>query len=99
MNFTSPIMPANKKYFSSPWQRLLKITAGFIGGYILTQSFFMFFIQIYKDAGSLITLQFAGFILWAALLVIAFLAKNGFKIWGLYLLLTAFFALLIYFIP
>lgn len=92
-------MPANKKYFSSPLQRLLKISAGFVGGYILTQSFFMLFIQIFKNAGSIITLQYAGFIVWAALMVVAFLARNGFKIWGLYLLLTAVFSLIIYFTP
>ncbi|MBE7641380.1 MULTISPECIES: hypothetical protein [Salegentibacter] len=92
-------MPANKKHFSSTWQRLLKITAGFIGGFILTQSFFMIFIQFFKNAASLITLQFAGFIVWVALMIIAFLAKNGFKIWGIYLLLSAFFVLLIYVIP
>lgn len=89
-------MPANKKYFSSPWQRLLKISAGFIGGYVLTQSFFILFIQVFENAGSIITLQFAGFILWVALMVLAFLVKNGFKIWALYLFLIAFFALLIF---
>ena len=34
-----------------------------------------------------------------ALMVVAFLARNGFKIWGLYLLLTAVFSLIIYFTP
>ena len=34
-------MPANKKYFSSPLQRFAKISAGFIGGYFVTVSFFM----------------------------------------------------------
>lgn len=92
-------MPANKKHFSSTWQRLLKVTAGFIGGFILTQSFFMIFIQFFKNAAALITLQFAGFIVWAALMIIAFLAKNGFKIWGVYLVLSAFSVLLIYVIP
>ncbi len=92
-------MPANKKYFSSPLQRILKISAGFVGGYILTQSFFMLFIEIFKNAKAIITLQYVGFIVWAALMIVAFLAKNGFKIWGLYLLLTAVFSLIIYFTP
>lgn len=92
-------MPANKKYLSSPLQRFLKITAGFVGGYILTQSFFMLFIQLFKTAEPIITLQYWGFVVWAALMVIAFLAKSGFKIWGLYLFLTAVFSLIIYVTP
>lgn len=92
-------MPANKKYLSSPLQRFLKISAGFVGGYIVTQSFFMVFIQLFKTAEAVITLQYGGFILWVALMIVAFLAKNGFKIWGLYLFLTAIFSLTVYFIP
>jgi uncharacterized membrane protein len=41
-------------------------------------------------------MAFTGFILWVTLMVIAFLAKNGWKIWGIYLFITLLFALLIY---
>ena len=35
-------MPANKKYLTqSPLQRFLKITAGFVGGFIITEAFHM----------------------------------------------------------
>lgn len=36
----------------------------------------------------IITTAYTGFILWATLMIVAFLAKNGWKIWGIYLLLT-----------
>jgi Ca2+/Na+ antiporter len=44
----------------------------------------------------LITMAFSGFILWVALMVIAFLAKSGWKIWGVYILLSLLFCLFIY---
>lgn len=90
-------MPANKKHLTtSPWQRIAKITAGFIGGYLVTVSSFMalsFWVD-HKDV--LLTLRLAGFLLWAILLIASFLAKNGWKVWGFYLLLTLLFAVLIY---
>lgn len=90
-------MPANKKYLTkSPWQRLIKISAGFVGGYILTEAFHMALLQWWNTPNALITLRFFGFILWATLMIFAFMAKNGIKIWGVYLLATAVLALLIY---
>ncbi|MEP6928887.1 MAG: hypothetical protein ABI850_02705, partial [Flavobacterium sp.] len=44
----------------------------------------------------IMTMAFTGFILWVALMVIAFLAKSGLKIWGIYLLLTLLFCGIIY---
>tara|TARA_R110002167_G_scaffold360062_2_gene577427 strand:- start:1557 stop:1847 length:291 start_codon:yes stop_codon:yes gene_type:complete len=81
-------MPANKKYLSNPLQRSLKITAGFIGGYILTEAFHMLLAVYWNVPDAILTLRFAGFILWAVLMVLAFLSKNGWKIWGSYLLIT-----------
>lgn len=90
-------MPANKKYLTkSPWQRLAKITAGFIGGYLVTLSVSMALSFWMDHRAVLITLRAVGFMLWAALLIVAFLARNGWKVWGLYLLLTLLFTGLIY---
>lgn len=36
---------------------------------------------------------FAGFILWAVLLLLAFLTRSGWKIWLIYLSLTVLFSL------
>jgi hypothetical protein len=86
-------MPANKKYLSSPWQRFLKITAGFIGGYCVMISFHLLMTQIFENKNVIMTAFITGYILWAILLLVAFLAKSGWKIWGIYLLLTILFYL------
>ena len=86
-------MPANKKYLSTPIQRVLKITAGFIGGYLVMLSFHLMLTHIFEKQNVIITAYLTGYILWAVLLVLSFLAKNGWKIWGIYLLLTLLFSL------
>ncbi|MCW8312455.1 MULTISPECIES: hypothetical protein [Sphingobacterium] len=86
-------MPANKKYLSTPFQRFLKITAGFIGGYIVMLSFHVLLTTFFEKKDVVITAGFTGYLLWAMLLLFAFLSKNGWKIWGIYLLLAAVFSL------
>ncbi|MDM1293811.1 hypothetical protein HX021_05825 [Sphingobacterium sp. N143] len=86
-------MPANKKYLSSPFQRFLKITAGFIGGYFVMLSFHVFLTNIFEKKDVVMTAGFTGYLLWAILLLLAFLCKNGWKIWGIYILLTVAFSL------
>lgn len=92
-------MPANKKYLTkSASQRFAKISAGFLGGYLVTITFFMalaFWIKPHVDV--LLTLRYGGFMFWAGLLIVAFLAKNGWKVWGIYLLLALLFSVIIYF--
>lgn len=80
-------MPANKKYLTtSPVQRTLKITAAFIGGYMVTTAFHQFIMLFLPKKEMHITMHFSVYIMWAALMIIAFLAKSGWKIWGWYLL-------------
>lgn len=86
-------MPANKKYLSSPFQRFLKITAGFIGGYFVMISFHLLLTYLFEKKNVIITAGITGYILWSILLLLAFLAKNGWKIWGFYLLLAILFYL------
>lgn len=91
-------MPANKKYLTkSGWQRFAKITAGFFGGYMVTVTLFMALAFWTDHKAILLTLRFGGFMLWVGLLIVAFLAKNAWKIWGIYLFLTCLFAAIIYF--
>lgn len=86
-------MPANKKYLTkSPLQRILKISAGFIGGYCVMITFHYLLGYIFEPKNVIITAAFTGYILWAVLLLLAFLAKSGWKIWLYYILLTAIFA-------
>lgn len=90
-------MPANSKYLTqSKGQRFLKISAAILGGYMLSTAVHLALALWLDHTTVLITATFSGFILWSVLMVLAFLAKNGWKIWGIYLLLTAFFAVLIY---
>lgn len=87
-------MPANTKYLSTPLQKFLKLTAGLIGGYLVTASLHLFLGLWLPRQDFLITMAFSSFILWASLFVVAFLAKNGWKIWGIYLLIS-----LLFFVP
>lgn len=83
-------MPANKKYLTtSPGQRVLKITAAFIGGYLVTVAFHQLIMLMISKKQVYVTMQFSGYILWSVLMVLAFLARNGWKIWGWYLLSSA----------
>jgi hypothetical protein len=90
-------MPANPKYLTqSKWQRFAKITAAILGGYFVSVTFHLALASWFNRADVLITMAFSGFILWVILMVIAFLAKNGWKIWLIYLFLSLAFSLLIY---
>ncbi|GAA3762951.1 hypothetical protein [Flavobacterium ginsengiterrae] len=90
-------MPANPKYLNpSFWPRFSKITAAILGGYFVSVSFHLALASWFSRPEVLITTAFTGFILWVVLMILAFLAKSGWKVWGIYILLTLFFSLLIY---
>ena len=89
-------MPANSKHLSSNGQRLLKVTAGFLGGYLVTVTSHLALSFWFDPINVIITSTFTGFILWVILMIVAFIVKNGWKIWGIYLLLTLLFSFLIY---
>lgn len=87
-------MPANKKYLTkSPWLRTSKILAGAVGGYTVMLSFHLLLCQLFPRQGVIVTSFFTGYILWAFLLLWAFLAKNVWKVWATYLLLTFLFSM------
>ncbi len=90
-------MPANKKYLSSPFQRFAKITAGLVGGYGVTVSFFLVLSNFLDRQSVVFTLVFGGFLVWVGLLIVAFLAKNGWKIWGWYITAILVFSALFHF--
>ena len=90
-------MPANPKYLNPAfWPRFTKITAAILGGYFVSVTFHLAIAAWFNRADVLMTMAFTGFILWVVLMVLAFLAKSGLKIWGLYILLTLLFSLIIY---
>ncbi|KAF2507666.1 hypothetical protein EYY60_17075 [Flavobacterium zhairuonense] len=90
-------MPANPKYLTPAFlPRFLKITAAILGGYFVSVTFHLALAAWFNRANVLITMAFSGFILWVALMVIAFLAKSGLKIWLIYIFLSLLFCLFIY---
>lgn len=90
-------MPANPKYLSSPGQRVLKISAGVFGGYLLSTMLHLALAAI-PGIGINLTLSgsFSGFLLWVILMVFAFVARNGWIVWGIYLLLSLIFGFIAY---
>nr|WP_042498803.1 hypothetical protein [Algibacter lectus] len=90
-------MPANPKYLSSNWQRFAKISAGFLGGYFVTITCHLALSYWLNHVHVIMSSSFTGFILWVSLMVVAFLAKNGWKIWGIYLIISLLFSVIIYF--
>ena len=90
-------MPANPKYLTqSKRQRFAKITAAILGGYLVSVSFHLALASWLNRANVVVTMIFTGFILWVTLMVVAFLAKNGWKIWLIYLILSLLFSGLLY---
>ena len=90
-------MPANKKYLSSNGQRFLKITAGILGGLIITILFHNALAIIIEDKNWLIiTSSYSSFIIWVFMMVLAFMIENGWKTWGIYLALILLFSSIIY---
>ena len=83
-------MPANPKYLTnSAWQKTAKISAGIIGGYIITALFHLsiaLWLPNHKEV--LITSIYTIFMLWGVLLIIPFLFKNGWKAWLLYIAIS-----------
>ena len=90
-------MPAKTEYLTTRGQRALKITAGLIGGYCLSIAIQMVLSVLIPDRVAVIlTGAFSVFMLWVAFLVLAFLARNGWIIWGIYLLSTLVCATIVY---
>jgi len=87
-------MPANPKYLTtSVRQRVLKITAAILGGYLVSTSFHLALAAWLDKPTVIFTSAFTGFLLWAALMIVAFLARNGWRIWGWYVTATVVFLL------
>ncbi|GFD71674.1 hypothetical protein ABMY20_04465 [Tenacibaculum sp. SSH1-16] len=83
-------MPANSKYLNqSPWQQFAKISAGLIGGYIISALLHMCLVLwLPNPKGILITSIYTIFIVWGALLIVPYLFKNGWKAWVIYLIIS-----------
>ena len=92
-------MPANSNYLTtSAWQRFAKISAGILGGYFLSAAIHLALAYWMPDAKIvLITSVFTIYLLWMVFLIVPFLANNGWKVWGAYLLVLLLCGTVIYF--
>lgn len=82
-------MPANRKYLTtSKWQRFAKISAAILGGYLVSATFHIALASWFNHVTVIITSTYSAFIVWATLMIFAFLAKNGWRIWGIYILVS-----------
>jgi hypothetical protein len=87
-------MPANPKYLTkSPWLRLAKITIGFAGGYAVMLSLHLLLAQVFPPQNVAATAFFTGYLLWALLLLWAFVAKKVWQVGLTYIGLTLLFTL------
>ena len=92
-------MPANKKHLTkSPWTKASKIIIGTIGGYLVTISFHAALTRLFPVVDVIITSFITGYLLWAALLLFAFLIKRAWQTWAIYIALIVVFSA-IYLIP
>lgn len=92
-------MPANKKHLTkSGWTKLSKILAGTVGGYLLTISLHAALTRLFPVDKVMVTSFITGYLLWATLLLVAFLIKQAWKTWVIYVGLIALFSVL-YLIP
>lgn len=84
-------MPANSKYLTrSKWQRFAKISAGFIGGFMASVAIHIALASWINRPLVIITSSFTSFLLWSVFFVLAFIPQNGWKTWGIYLLIILF---------
>ena len=75
-------MPAKTKYLSSPGQRFSKITAGILGGYLLTMAFHMMIgAMLTEKSGLVLTTAYSAFLMWVLLMIVAFISKKAWKVW------------------
>lgn len=78
-------MPANPKYLSSGKQRAAKITAGLIGGYILSALFHFVLGNLLQNKAAVVaTSVYTLYMLWMLLFIIPFVMKSGGKAWLYY---------------
>lgn len=86
-------MPANKKYLTrSPWIRLSKVLAGSVGGYLVMISFHAALTRVFPRELVMVTSFITGYLLWATLLLVAFLIPKAWKTWAIYILLVGLFS-------
>lgn len=92
-------MPANPKYLSSGTERAAKITAGLIGGYVLSAMFhYVLGLLVENKAIVAATSIYTLYMLWMVLFIIPFMLKSGGRAWVYYLISIVLLAVIAYLI-
>jgi len=79
-------MPANPKYLTpSGWQRLAKVSAAILGGFLVSASFHLMW-AAWSDNRKivLLTYSYSLFLMWCTLMLVAFLFRSGWRCWAWY---------------
>ncbi len=79
-------MPANPKYLTPPgWPRIAKISSAVVGGFLVSASFHLL-VAVWTGyrVVVLLTYSYTLFIMWCALMLVAFLFHSGWKCWAWY---------------
>lgn len=87
-------MPANPKYLNTnKWQRFAKISAGILGGLLVSETLHLAITQWWFGDFRMViyTWLYSIFLVWMTFLFIPFFFNNGWKCWGIYLLLITCF--------
>jgi len=83
-------MPANPKYLSNKWQRAGKVSAAILGGFIVTTAVHMSIGILLEDkTGLVLTSIWSSWVMWIALMLVAFSFKKAWKVWLLYIGISA----------
>lgn len=91
-------MPANSKYLSSGTDRAAKITAGLIGGYLLSAMLhYVLGLLVENKAVVVATSVYTLYMLWMVLFIIPFMMKSGGKAWLYYTIGIVLLAVLAFF--
>lgn len=79
-------MPANQKYLTQDrTQRFAKVSSAIVGGFLASVSTMLAWAAWTETPKiSFATYNFFLFIEWCALMIVAFLFRNGWKCWALY---------------
>lgn len=91
-------MPANPKYLSSGTDRAAKITAGLIGGYLLSAMFhYVLGLLVENKAAVVATSVYTLYMLWMVFFILPFMMKSGGKAWLYYTIGIVLLAVLAFF--
>tara|TARA_B100000809_G_C15121310_1_gene524394 strand:- start:1671 stop:1952 length:282 start_codon:yes stop_codon:yes gene_type:complete len=91
-------MPANPKHLEkSSWQRFAKISAGILGGFLMTALFHLLIAKWSSHQKTvLITYDYTLFLVWIPLLLLPFFFDNGWKCWLWYAVIILMFSMLFF---